>query len=208
MCGVRTIRQLVSSVFSPPGRGTTVTTVPREAEVDHSLDDARLNLVVETARAAVAQEFQIAERLDAKARNQVAVGGTQYALVQAVASIAIKEYLDSSGSTSLFAAALTLGIASGVCLVISILLCYGVWRLRDEQEINADGLTAMAASARDPKVDMYELTIRHYGSILWHRRANNRDRAKQLARSVPLWISSLLLGVTELAIAVALLAAA
>lgn len=164
-------------------------------------------LVVEAARAAIAQEFQIAERLDAKARNQIAVGGAWYALVQAAGSIAIRQYLDRGGSDTLaFSAVLVLAGVSGFALAVSIAYCYGVWKLRDEKEMTPDAIEAMAESARDPDADLLSMFVQHYRFILWHRRANNALRARNFKRSTPWWVASLLFGLAELIAAVAVLA--
>ena len=49
-----------------------------------------LKAVMEVARGQIEQEFRISERLDNKARNQVALAGTWYALAQVIAGLAFR----------------------------------------------------------------------------------------------------------------------
>jgi hypothetical protein len=176
--------------------------------------------IVESARAAIAQEFQIAERLDAKARNQVAVGGAWYAAVQAVSAIAIKQHLDSAKGAGLAAKhhvtsgfgndwflvlIIVAGIA-GVLLAVTIYFSYGVWKLRDEHEISSESLSQMAASARDPDTDLLGAFVEHYGYILSTRRENNGKRSKSFKWSSRFWSLALLSGLVELVFALVLLA--
>jgi hypothetical protein len=202
---VRTIRRLVLSVVRGREEKAAVSALD-EIGARPNAQDEQMRLVVDAARAAIDQEFKIAERLDAKARNQIAVGGAWYALVQAAASIAIKNYLDHGGNTPLFAWVLTLAAAGAVALGFAIAYSYSVWKLRDEKEITPDGLEAMAESAKDPGANMLDLFTRHYRFVLWHRRQNNKDRAESFKRSIPWWALSLAFGVAELLLAVALLA--
>jgi len=167
-----------------------------------------VSALLETARSAVAQEFQVAERLDAKSRNQVAVGGAWYAVVQATAAIAIKQYVDNGGSSWLFAAIVALASVSGVMLAVAILYSYSVWKLRDEQEITHESLQEMSTAARDPSVDLLSQLVDHYGFILWTRRKNNKDRVASFRKSTPWWIGSILFGIVELIVALALVAGA
>jgi hypothetical protein len=165
-----------------------------------------LEEVTAAARSAVQQEFQIAERLDAKARNQVAVGGAWFALVQAVASIALKQYLDHGGDRELFKVLVVLAGLAAATLAVSILYAYGVWKLRDEQEITHTSLAEMAAAARDPHTDLLEQFVQHYGYILWTRRENNKIRAKNLTKATRWWIGAVFLGLVELVVALAVVA--
>ncbi len=162
--------------------------------------------VLDSARSAIGQEFQIAERLDAKSRNQVAVGGAWYALVQATASIAIKDHIDAGGHPFLFSILIALATMSAATLGVSIFYSYGVWKLREEREITHTSLEEMAADARNPDVDLLDKLVEHYGFVLWTRRANNKDRGESFKRSIPWWIVAVFLGLAELVIALAVVA--
>ena len=166
----------------------------------------RMQPVVDAARAAITQEFQIAERLDAKSRNQVVVGGAWYAGVQAIASIAIRDHIDAGGHPLLFAIVIAVAIVSGVLFGVSIIYAYGVWKLRDEHEITEKSLGEMAAAARDQNVDLLDQLVKHYGFILWTRRENNKKRAESFHRSIPFWIAGIFFGLVELVVALAALA--
>ena len=167
-----------------------------------------LSMVVETARAAVEQEFQIAERLDSKARNQMAVSGTWYAVVSAIAGLALRAQLDSGANNLLFAAIVVTAGAGAVCLIVALFFSYGVWRLRTETEVTHEGLSEMLADARDPSVDVAEKLVEHYRALLAHRRANNKERSAAFARSVDWWIAAVVLALIELVLALAALAQA
>jgi hypothetical protein len=164
--------------------------------------------VVDAARTAIAQEFQIAERLDAKARNQVTVGGVWFALVQAVASVAIKNEIDAGRTTWLFALLVVVALVAGACLVMTIVLSYDVWRLRDEVEITNESLEEMSEVARNPQDDLLDKMVAHYGFVLWTRRSNNKNRAQSFQNSIPWWMAALIAGLAKLVIAVAVLAQA
>jgi hypothetical protein len=175
-----------------------------EAETAGSSDDPKL--VLDVARAAISQEFQIAERLDAKSRNQIAVGGALFALVQAVASIAITHAVDNGDTRFTFGLLVATAAFAGLSLIVAAVFAYDVWRLRDEQEITPQALEEMAAASRDPKRELMDELVRHYEFILQTRRVNNRKRASAFDRSILPWMISLGLGTAELVTALIVLA--
>jgi hypothetical protein len=96
-----------------------------------------------------------------------------------------------------------LAALSGVTLGVSMLFSYGVWKLRDEKEIKHESLDEMAAAARNPNADLFDMLVQHYGFILWSRRENNKARARNFNVSIPLWIAAVLLALVELVVALA-----
>ncbi len=180
-------------------------TPDREATSQAGPDDARL--IVDAARSAISQEFQVAERLDAKARNQVAVGAGWFALVQGIAAIAIKQQLDSRTNVW-FSVLIAIAVVGGLALGLSIFFSYQVWKLRDEQEITHESLEQMAAVSKGGEVELVDELAKHYGFILWTRRQNNADRASDFSNSVTPWVLGLLAGLAELIVALVALATA
>ena len=167
-----------------------------------------LGLVVEAARKAVELEFQIAERIDAKARNQMTVAGAWYALVTAIAGVALRAELDTGGDDWLVASIVGFAAAAGVCLGIAMAFSYGVWRLRTEPDVEPDGLRAMLDDARGPNVDVAEQLVEHYRALLARRRRTNKIRVRNFKRSVRWWIFGLGFALVELLVALAALAQA
>lgn len=159
-----------------------------------------LHLVVEAARAAVAQEYEIAERFDAKARNQVTMCATWYAIVSAIAGIALRAQVDSGANDWLFAIVVALAIFGGLCLFGAIAYSYRVWRLQKETLITHEGLTEMLADAQNPDVDVAEQLVKHYRALLRPSRSNNQDRSRNFKRSVWWWAASLAVGFAELVV--------
>jgi hypothetical protein len=183
-----------------------MSTIPRPSGDVKS--DEEMKLVVDAARAAVAQEFQIAERLDAKARNQMTVAGAWYAVVQTFAGITLRVLIDSPDHHRwLFALIVAFAAVAGACLIVAMLYSYGVWRLHQESEITHEGLGEMLDVARDPTDELGEKLVAHYQSILALRRLNNKKRAERFKHSVPWWIAALSLSLGELVLALFALAA-
>jgi hypothetical protein len=148
-----------------------------------------LKLVVQAAQNAIAQEFQIAERLDAKSRNQVAIASTWFALVQAVVGLAFRS---SDGPSSwLSAIIIVCGAIGALALAATLVLSFIVWRPRDEDEVTPEGLRQMAEAARTRPDEFSDLMFRHYGAILRARRTNNKSRAEWFDRSVLPWVATL-----------------
>ena len=138
---------------------------PTAEETENTSGDIRL--VLEAARDAIRQEFQIAERLDAKARNQMAIAGTWFAVVQGVAGLAIGD--DETGSFfgwSYVTIIVVLAGAAGACLIVAMTLSYLVWRLRDEEEITHKALFEMADVARNPSDGLEDKLVAHNARIL------------------------------------------
>src|SRR4051812_43085316 len=87
-----------------------------------NFDDEKL--VVEAAQNAVAQEFQIAERLDTKARNQMTVAGTWYALVTALAGVALRVWIDRGLNDWLVATIIVCAGVGAACLIVALFFSY------------------------------------------------------------------------------------
>ena len=163
-------------------------------------DDHReaLRLVVETARQAIEQDFQIAERLDAKARGQVTISATWVAAVQAFAAIAINAAIANDNThTWWFAGIIGLAFLQGVFFGTALFYCTRVWRLRDVDEISQQGLKQMRDTALADPDALATSLIEHYRAIMAQRRAANEKRVTNLKTSVLPWAIGMALGFCE-----------
>lgn len=164
-------------------------------------DDQRtqdLTQVVDVSRAALEQEFQISERLDAKARGQVTLAGQWYAVVQAVAAVAFaargvdREWLFAVSATA---------VLGGLALAGAVTLSWRVWRLHDEDAVSPKGLLEMKAEATRDDGEVLELLVTHYASKLQSRRETNRSRSDALKCAERLWFVAMGLPLVELVLA-------
>lgn len=168
-----------------------------QPQAPEETDDREVTLVLDAARSAVAQEFQMAERLDAKARNQMTIAGSWYAIVSAVGGIALRAQLDSGANDFIFAAVVALAAVGAICLIVAMFYSYGVWRLRTESEVTHEGITEMLADAHDPSVQVADKLVEHYRALLARRRVNNKRRSQNFKRSVSWWVAALICSLFE-----------
>jgi hypothetical protein len=82
-----------------------------------------------TARAAVEQEFLISERLDTKARALVVLAGQWFAVAQAVSAVAFAT--KKPHDWMLWTVAGT-ALVGAIALALLFFFCWRVWRIRDE----------------------------------------------------------------------------
>lgn len=170
----------------------TVTTQER-----HDLEGRDVSAVYDVARAAIAQQFQVSERLDNKARGIVTIAGAWFALVQAFAASAFNVVgLDARWTHWI------VGTAAGgaLALLVSIVLASRVWTLRRDHDIGPEGLVELRKdllSGHDDKL------LVHYAVTLRDRAANNKSRTKWYRRAQAVWYLAMLLPLAELGIAFA-----
>ena len=148
---------------------------------------------VAAARAAVDQEFQISERLDAKARGLVVVAGQWFAIAQAVSAIAYST--KDAHDWMLYWVAGT-AVAGGAFLALTFVFCWNVWKLRNEPAVSPRGLMQMKEA--DPA-----LLVDHYASILEDRRVTNSKRRRALEVAQLLWFGAMALPLIQLGFALA-----
>lgn len=158
-----------------------------------------LSEVLTDARAAVDQEFEVTQRLDAKARGLVTVAAQWFGIAQAVSAVAFTTkqphdwMLWTVGGTAFLGA-----VALGALFLHSS----RVWSIRDEPAVSPKGLLQMQAAARsDPKA--IELLIQHNASILRDRRLSNKTRADHLATAQWVWFIAMALPLVQLGFALA-----
>jgi len=155
--------------------------------------------VLNAARAAVEQEFAIAERLDAKARGLVTLAGQWFAVAQAVSAVAFAT--KDAEDWMLFAVGGT-ALAGAVTLGLLFVFCWRVWQVRDQPAVTPNGLMQMhATAASDPEAA--KLLVQHYAAILRDRRAPNKKRSDALRVAQGLWFVAMALPLGQLGFALA-----
>jgi hypothetical protein len=113
----------------------------------HSTTDAdNLAQVVETARAALDQAAQRADRLKATANNQAALGGTWFAAAQATAALTLSGHAAQGWIIGLVIGA----ISQAAALCVLLAATTRVSKIHGRQEIGSDTLAALAMKASDP----------------------------------------------------------
>lgn len=164
-----------------------------------STDDQDFAPVFDVARAAVAQQFQISERLDNKARGIVTIAAAWFALVQAVANNAFTiPGLDEWWKHSIVIAA---GVGA-LMLICTAVCCAFVWNLRVDTEIAPEGLVEMHTDARRGG-DLREKLLLHYAVVLRDRHAQNQKRVTWYKRGQVFWYLAMLAPLVELGFAFA-----
>jgi len=165
----------------------------------HSAPSDDLKAVLEVARSEIEQEFKISERLDNKARNQVALAGTWYALAQVIAGIAFRLH----PATSLWSVVVgVVAAAGGVLVALTMYYSYGVWRLRAERDFTPDAIRQMLADAENDKPVIEGIT-RTYANTLAVRRQNNAERDSAFTESTRWWLFASGVTLAEILVALA-----
>lgn len=102
--------------------------------------DGDLGEIIESARAVVAEQFQIAERLDRKARYQVGSAGAFFAVVQAVAVNAIT----SNGLSGEWPTTLAIiAVPAALITVGAFLAAAEAWRTQPEGDLPLEKVRSM-----------------------------------------------------------------
>jgi hypothetical protein len=147
------LRQVETSGPGAPGGKATLplamTSSPDDLDLAKQGRD-EMNFVLDAARDALAQEFQIAERLDSKARGQMTFAGAWFAIVQAVAGIAMRGPLSTGWAAAVVGTAATAAVALAWCF----LRHHEVWKLRPETGFNSDAIHAFGKWAADKQTDL------------------------------------------------------
>jgi hypothetical protein len=170
---------------------------PSELRGDESED---VKHVLDAARAALAQEFLIAERLDSKVRGQVTLAGAWYTVVQAVAGIALR---DAGLSTGWKVAILVAAGFAGLAVVITVVQAYGVSKLRNETDLTPQAIRDFGEWAQSGDVDVGGTLVGYYAEILEARQRTNEQRAAAFDQSAKTWFIALGLTFGELITALA-----
>jgi hypothetical protein len=156
-----------------------------------------LKRVLEIGDSAVAHQFQVSERLDAKARGQVTIAATWFAVTQAVAGVA---YAAQPGNLWL-ALLLAATFWGGVALAVTFYFSYLVWKPRKERELTHSGFRKLANDALSGDPALTDEIVTFYQHIIGHRRKSNGERVEQLKRAQVAWSFAMAFTFAELIIA-------
>lgn len=162
-------------------------------------------LAIEAARAAIEQEFKIAERNEAKSRNLLGAIAAWFAVVQPAAVFALRDSANTTETGYLVASLIIAAAVAGAAAFVVLVLHVRAWGLKDEEDVAPEGLHEMLAAARDPHRDFASDLITHYSDLLTTRRANNAARAHTFDIARRWVIVAAMTTLVELAVAVTIL---
>jgi hypothetical protein len=167
---------------------------------EHRQEGAGLSEVVNVARAAVEQEFQISERLDTKARGQVTLAGQWFAVAQAVSAVAYAA--PGVGGWLLYAVGGAALVGAGL-LICTFLESSKVWRVREEDALHPKGILQLKSRATHEDADAMEVAVEHYASLLQGRRRTNKLRTEALEAAERVWLAAMAVPLAQLILALA-----
>lgn len=170
-----------------------VSTLERKPDESDSLSE-ELKRVLDVGESAIAHQFQVAERLDAKARGLVALAGAWFAVTQAVAGVAYS----SKPGTVWLVLLLIATLAGGLALVATFFFCYRVWTPRVEQELTHSGFRQLVDEALERDPALIDELVNFYQRVIGYRRQNNKDRVKNLKHAQKAWWVAVSLTFSEL----------
>ncbi len=165
------------------------TTVARRESPD---DD--LKQVLDTARAALDQEFARAERYDSKARDRATLAGSWYAVVQAATALSLTEHTATGWVIAIASEALV-----GAFALVMVL--YGmtqVAKLRTRPTVSDETLEAMKLAALGHDEEFGVKSIDLYRNLLFHAQELNDERAAALDSGQIWWWAVVLVGIAQL----------
>ena len=142
--------------------------------------DKDLGQVIEAARSMVGEQFQIAERLDRKARYQAATAGAFFAVVQAVAINAITGAGLSKGWIATLSSA---AMPAGLMTVAAVLAAADAWRTQLEKDLPIPDLRAMVDSISLGDENAHRELAHHYLNLAESRRGGNAERLKRVRKA-------------------------
>ena len=160
-------------------------------------DGGNLKPVLDAGQAALALENQRADRLDSKARNQMTLAGSWFAVVQAVAVVALTEHTPLGWVIVIAATA----AVAGAALIAAMRQSAKVWMLRPQPAVTQETLEDMTLAAqREPGTFDAQL-VQQYRHMLGHAQEVNASRADALDAATAWWWATLGLALAELAVA-------
>ena len=167
-----------------------------------------LKPVIDAATAALELENQRADRLDSKARDQMTIAGSWFAVVQAVAAIALasaavvgRNVHDAQTPVGWVIAIAVTAAAGGIALLGAMRESTQVWKLRDQPAITQETLEDMVQARRDDPEHFEEQLVLEYRHLLGYAQKNNETRANALDAVAWWWWATLALGLLELILA-------
>jgi hypothetical protein len=154
------------------------------------MDDRELELVVDVAQSAIAQEFAIAQRVDEKVRAALGSATAWFAVSSGLSgAILTRAKPVSAGWRDLV---IVFAVMAVVALVVAGVQAYSIWSLQTQEDFAPAALFEMAAVARDPDDALADKLVASYANTLASRRENNKTRADVFRKSMP-WVATALL---------------
>jgi hypothetical protein len=143
----------------------------------------QLSILLSSVTAMIDEEFKRSERLDAKARNQITIAGTFFAVVQAVVVGLINGSLgatETHGRSSWVWVLSIAGVIGGISVVGALYYSYRAWQLQDDSVLEAETITEYVNQAREGNPAVGVNLIKAFSTILEDRRGKNRLRAESV----------------------------
>lgn len=159
-------------------------------------DDGDLSLVLHRAESSIAEEFEITQRLDSKARAQISSAGAWLAISIGITGAALTR--SKPIDRPYVVAVIVLAVLAIALLCVTAFYTWSVWQLRKEDSIAPAALIEMAAIGRKSEEDLAEKLVEHYAATLASRRGTNKTRADAFHRATPWWGATLAVTLMEL----------
>lgn len=153
------------------------------APEDGGASATQLSILLSSATAIIDEEFRRSERLDAKSRNQVALTGTFFAVVQAGVIGLLNGILGASENHPASSFVPWLAGAGGLAalsLAVALIVSYRAWRLLDDPALAVKTIRDYLSPARQGNPAVGVKLVDAYSKIAEGRRANNAKRSKAL----------------------------
>jgi hypothetical protein len=150
---------------------------------DGGASATQLSILLSSATSAIDEEFKRSERLDAKARNQITIVASFFAVVQVVVVGLINGSLGGTehhGASSFVAWLAIVGAFASAALVVAVLVSYSSWKLRDDPTLETETIREYIDYARDGNPVVGVNLVTAYADIAQGRRDNNALRATAL----------------------------
>ena len=167
----------ISSIVAPGNARRIFGGVTEEIHAEQVAGSSKdLGQVIESARSMVGEQFQIAERLDRKARYQAATAGAFFAVVQAVAINAIT---GADISTEWIGTLAAFAIPGGLMTIASVLAAADAWRTQLEKDLPIPDLRAMVDGISLGDENALRELAHHYLNLAEKRRAGNATQSNE-----------------------------
>lgn len=153
--------------------------------------------MVAAAQSALELENQRADRLDSKARNQMTLAGSWFAVVQAVAAVSLRAHTPTGWNIAIAATA----ALAGVALICAMRQSAKVWMLRPQPAVTQETLEDMTLAAQQDPETFDERLVQQYRHMLGRIQKVNETRADALDAATMWWWATLGLALVELAVA-------
>lgn len=157
--------------------------------------DGQLGQIIESARAMVAEQFQIAERYDRKARYQAASAGAFFAVVQAIVINAItRTDLSSSWKVTLA----TFAVPAALLTVGAFIAAADAWRTQKEKDLPIPDLRELVESISRGDEHALRTLAGHCLNLAEARKAANKQRLSRVKKVAATALLSIILTGIEL----------